>query len=60
MALYVNLRKVWQWGMTEKVLVKTGEMVRAWDMMYTAVVQTVMVYRSETWVVTYVMLKVLE
>ena len=60
MALYVNLRKVWQWGMTEKVLVKTGEMVRAWDMMYKAVVQTVMVYRSETWVVTYVMLKVLE
>ena len=60
MALYVNLRKVWQWGMTDKVLVKTGEMVRAWDMMYKAVVQTVMVYRSETWVVTYVMLKVLE
>ena len=60
MALYVDLRKVWQLGMTEKVLAKTGEMVWAWDMMYKAVVQTVMVYRSESWVVTYMMLKVLE
>ena len=37
-----------------------GEAVRAWEMMYNAVVQIVLIYGSESWVVKDTMLKVLE
>ena len=46
--------------MVVKVLVKTGAVVRARVMMYRAVFQMVLIYGSESWVVTDVMLKVLE
>ena len=42
------------------VLVKAGEMVRALEMMYKVVVQTVLLYRSESWIVTDAMMKLLE
>ena len=42
------------------MLVKTGEMVQAQAMMHKAVVQTVLLYWSDSWVVRDVMLKVLE
>ena len=43
----------------EKLLTKTGETMRICEMMYKAVVQTVILYRIQSWVVTEVMLKVL-
>ena len=48
-----NLRKAQrQWGMIERVLVKTEAMVRDRGMMYKAVEQSVLLYDSEIWVVT--------
>ena len=43
----------------DKVLTKTGSMVQAWVMVYKAVVQTVLLYGSDIWVVVEAMLKVL-
>ena len=43
-----------------KVLEKRGATVRARGMMYKAVAKLVILYGSESWVVTGVMLKVLE
>ena len=46
--------------MAAKVVMKTGEMVWTWGMLYKAVFQTVLLYGSNIWVVMGVMLKVLE
>ena len=46
--------------MITRVLEKMGPMVRACGMMYKAVVQSVLLYVSEIWVVTGAMLRVLE
>ena len=41
------MRKVQRrWGTAEKALAKTGETVREWSMMYKAMVQPVLLYRS--------------
>ena len=46
MELYRNLGKDHRiWGMVEKVLGKTGKTTKACEMMYTAVVQAVILYR---------------
>ena len=42
------------------VLVKSGATIRARAMLYKAVVQVVLMYSSEIWVVKYVMIKVLK
>ena len=60
-ALYHNLRKVWSWwGVVAKVLMVTGAAVRAQAMIYKAVVQTVLIYGSNRWVVTGSMLKFMD
>ena len=60
-ALYRNLRKSQQWWwMLKKLLTKTGATVQAQAMMYKSLVQTVLIYESESWVVMDEMLKVLE
>ena len=46
--------------MKVRVLAKTGETVWDWGMMYKAVAHSVILYGSESWVVTGKMLKVLE
>ena len=48
------------WGVVAKVLTNMGEMVWEKALMYKVVVQTVLIYRSESWVVTDVMMKVLK
>ena len=51
--LYQNLCKVWcWWGMVEKVLTRTGVVVRARAILYKAFVQMLLLYGSESWVVT--------
>ena len=45
--------------MVSKVVTKTGSTVQARGMIYKAVVQTVLIYGSKSWVVTGAMLKVL-
>ena len=45
-----------QWGVVVKVLVKTVVMFQAQVMMYKAVVHTVLLYGSGSWVVTDVIL----
>ena len=60
-AVYQNLNKARrQWGVIARVLAKTGSMVRARGMMYKAVGQFMILYRSNSWVVTGAMLKVVE
>ena len=49
-----------KWEVALKVLMKTGAMVWAHMMMYNAVVQTVLICGSESWVVTELILKDLE
>ena len=44
--------------MLVKVMAKTGAIERARDMMYKAVVQSVMLYGSDIWVMTGAVLKV--
>ena len=46
--------------MMGNVVSKMGEMVRAWGMLYNSVLQSVLLYGSESWVVTGTILKVLE
>ena len=59
-AVYHNLRKAWRWcGMIVRVLEKKVATVRAQGMMYKSVDQLVLLYVSESWVVTGKMLKVL-
>ena len=59
--LYHNLRKAWRrWEMARKVMLKTGATVRARGIMYKAVVQSMLLHRSESWMVTGAILKVIE
>ena len=46
--------------MMSKVTKKTKSMVQEWEMVYKVVVQMVLLYGSDSWVVTEAMLKVLE
>ena len=56
-----NLQKAWcWWGMVAKVLTRTGVTVQAQSMLYKAVVKTVLLYRTESWMVMRTMLKVME
>ena len=59
--VYQNLRKArsW-WGMIARVLAKTVAMVRARGIMYKVVDKLVILYVSESWVVTGETIKVLE
>ena len=60
-AVYQNLRKARRrWVMIARVMAKTGATVRKWGMMYKAATQSVLLYGSESWVVTGDILKVLE
>ena len=55
------MRKAQQrWDMVAKVLMKTGATVWAQSMVYKVGVQTVLIYGSDTWVVTDEMLEFLE
>ena len=61
MTQYGNLINVQRrWGMLAKLLMNMGSKVRAWEIMYKVVVQTVLIYGSGSWVVTDVILKLLE
>ena len=60
-AVFQNLKKVRRrWGMILRVLTKTVETVQVHGMMYKTVVQSVLLYYSESRVVMGAMLKVLE
>ena len=60
-AMYGNLRKAQRWWcMATKVMTNTVATVQTWVMIYKAVVQMVLLYGSKSWVVTEVMLKVME
>ena len=59
-ALYSNLSKSQsRLGMAEKFMGNTGALFKARDMMYKVVVQVVLLYGSEIWVVTDAIMKVL-
>ena len=59
--LYINLRKAqYLWGMIAKVMGKKGAPIKAQPMMYKMVVQAVLLYGSEIWVVIDAMMMVLE
>ena len=50
--LYQNIRNTKRrWGMMSGVLVKAGATVRARPIFYKAVVQAVLIYGSESWVI---------
>ena len=58
---YSNLRKAQRrWGMLAKVLGEMVSSMKSQSMMYKALVQTVLLYGSEIWVVTDTMMTVLE
>ena len=60
-AVYHNLRNAQRrWVMIARVLMKTVSTVRSRGVMYNAVVQLLLLYRSDIWVVTGGILKVLE
>ena len=60
-ALYGNLRKAQRrWGVVAKVTMETEAEVQAWKMVYNAVVQMVLIYGNESWVVTDAMMNVVE
>ena len=46
-------------GVVEKVLDKTVDLIKSRAVMYKAVVQAVILYGSEIWVVTYAMMTVM-
>ena len=59
-ALYQNLKKAqMRWGMVLGVLVKTGGTVRSRAIIYKGVVQVVLIYGREIWVITDSIMKVL-
>ena len=59
--LCINLQKYKRlWGMVEKVMGVTGAPIKAWAMIYKALVQTVLLYGSEIWLVTDSMMIVIE
>ena len=58
--VYLNLRKSWRrWGITVRVLERTGAMVQSRGEIYKEMVQSVLLYGSNSWVVTGEMLKFL-
>ena len=60
-ALYHNLSKTRKWWeMAEKVVRKTEAEVRVQGMLYKEIVQSVLLYGRDIWVVMRAMLKVLE
>ena len=59
-AVYKNLKKAREkWAMVSKVLMREGASPRVSGLFYKVVVQSVLLYGSESWVVTPAMLKVL-
>ena len=59
--LYQNLRKLqMQWEMIARFLENTGGTVQARLMMYKSMTQSVVLYGIESWMVTGVVLKVLD
>ena len=57
--LYRNLHKSQRrWKMVENLLRKTWSLIKSQEMMYKAVVQSVLLYGSEIWVVTDTMMTV--
>ena len=59
--MYINTRnEKRQWELMAKVLTKTVATVLEQAMMYKVVFQMVLLYRSESWVLTEEMLKVME
>ena len=48
------------WGLVAKVLGKIGSPIKAQAMIYKALVQAVLLYGSEIWVVTHAMITVIE
>ena len=59
--MYHNLRKDLQcWGMISELLMNTGATMRSHGVIYKAVEQTMLLYRSGIWVVTGATLKVLD
>ena len=59
-AVYLNLQKYRRrWGMISRVLERTRAIVRARGAMYRVVVQSVLLYRSESWVVNREILNIL-
>jgi hypothetical protein len=60
-ALYKNVKKAKaKWGQIARPLIKTGVRVRLVGMFYKAIVQNVLLYGCETWVITPDMMGVLE
>ena len=60
-ALYAKTSKAQKlWGVVAKVTRQTGVYVKSQAMMYNVVVQTVLIYGCESWVVKGVMMMVLE
>ena len=49
-----------RWGMEAKVLGKMGALIKARTMLYEEIVQAVVLYRSEIWLVTGAMMTVME
>jgi hypothetical protein len=49
-----------RWALVPRVLIREGANSRMLDMFYKAVAQTVLIFGSESWVVTEIMLKTLE
>ena len=59
-ALYLNLHKYWRrWGMITRVIEQTGATVWSQEAIYMTVVQSVLLYDSESWLVTGEMIEVL-
>ena len=59
--LHINMRKEQRlWRVVSKLLTHIGETVRAQARMYKDVLHMVLLYRSESWVVTEAVLEVLE
>ena len=58
---YINLRKAQRilW-IVEKVMGKTWVPIKSWAVVYKAVVQAVLLYRSEIWVIIDMMMTVME
>ena len=60
-AVYQNLKKAQRWwGMVARVLAKTGATVQYRGVIYKALDQSVLMYGSESWAVTWAKLTVLE
>ena len=58
--LYINLQTYQRrWGTVEKVMGKIREPIKGQEMMYKALVHTVTLYWSESWVVMEATLKVM-